>query len=88
LYKDRQNILLMCMSCDLTLRPTQTGMPMIMAGTVMPATRAIPTGAPTKVPNCHRIFFFRLQGFLPQKVHPDGLREKQVDDIRCDGGWE
>jgi len=53
---------------------------------VMPATRAIPTGAPTKVPNCHRIFFFRLQGFLPQKVHPDGLREKQVDDIRCDGG--
>ena len=49
-------------------------MPMIIAGMAMPAMRAIPTGAPTNVPSCHRIFFFLLQGFFPQKVQPDGLR--------------
>ena len=48
-----------------------------MAGTAIPAIRAIPTGAPTKVPNCHRIFFLRLHGFLPQNVHPDGLQETE-----------
>lgn len=42
----------------------------------MPATRAIPTGAPTSVPNCHKIFFLRDHGFLPQKVQPDGLKLK------------
>lgn len=52
-------------------RPTQTGIPMIMAGMEMPAIRAIPTGAPTRVPSCHISFFFRLQGFLPQNVHPN-----------------
>ena len=51
--------------------PTQTGIPMIMAGMEMPAIRAIPTGAPTRVPNCHINFFFLLQGFLPQKVQPE-----------------
>jgi len=40
----------------------------------MAAIRLIPTGAPTNVPSCQRIFFFRLQGFLPQKVQPDGLQ--------------
>ena len=54
--------------------PTQQGMPMIMAGTAMPAKRAIPTGAPTRVPSCQKSFFFRDQGFFPQKVQPDGLR--------------
>lgn len=48
--------------------------PIIMAGTVIPATNAMPTGAPTKVPSCHRIFFFLDQGFFPQKVHPEGLK--------------
>lgn len=47
---------------------------MIIAGTAIPATSAIPSGAPTRVPSCHSSFFFRDQGFLPQKVHPDGLR--------------
>lgn len=41
----------------------------------MPAMRVMPTGAPIKVPSCHRIFFFRLQGFFPQNVQPDGLWE-------------
>ena len=50
--------------------PTQTGIPMIMAGMEMPAIRAIPTGAPTRVPSCHISFFFRLQGFFPQNVQP------------------
>lgn len=44
-----------------------------MAGTAMPANRPIPTGAPTRVPNCHKIFFFRDQGFFPQNVQPEGL---------------
>ena len=56
-----------------TFLPTYTGMPMIMAGMAMPAMRAMPTGAPTSVPSCQRIFFFRLHGFLPQNVQPDGL---------------
>lgn len=51
---------------------------MIIAGTAMPATRPIPTGAPTKVPSCHKIFFFRDHGFLPQNVQPDGLKGKNV----------
>lgn len=49
-------------------------MPIIIAGMAMPAMRAMPTGAPTNVPSCQRIFFFLLQGFFPQKVQPDGLR--------------
>lgn len=44
-----------------------------MAGTAIPATRAIPTGAPTKVPSCQSSFFLRDHGFFPQNVHPDGL---------------
>lgn len=48
-----------------------------MAGTAIPATNAIPTGAPTNVPSCHRSFFFRDHGFFPQNVHPDGLKQKQ-----------
>lgn len=44
-----------------------------MAGTAIPATRPIPTGAPTKVPNCHISFFFLDQGFFPQNVQPEGL---------------
>lgn len=50
-----------------------TGIPMTMAGTAMPAMRVMPTGAPIRVPSCHKIFFFRLQGFFPQNVQPDGL---------------
>ncbi len=38
---------------------THTGMPMSMAGTEIPARRAMPTGAPTKVPSCHISFFLR-----------------------------
>lgn len=49
-------------------------LPMIIAGMAIPATRAIPTGAPTSVPNCHSIFFLRDQGFVPQNVQPDGLK--------------
>lgn len=48
---------------------------MTMAGTAMPAMRVMPTGAPIRVPSCHKIFFFLLQGFLPQKVQPEGLME-------------
>lgn len=48
-------------------------LPIIIAGTAIPATKAIPTGAPTNVPNCHNNFFLRDHGFLPQNVHPDGL---------------
>ena len=62
---------------QLTFLPTQTGMPMIIAGTAIPARRVIPTGAPTRVPSCHRIFFFRLHGFLPQNVQPDGLKKME-----------
>jgi len=51
---------------------------MIIAGTAMPATRPIPTGAPTRVPSCHRIFFLRDHGFLPQNVQPDGLQERNA----------
>ena len=50
--------------------------PIIIAGTAMPATKAIPTGAPTKVPSCHNNFFFLDHGFLPQKVQPEGLYKK------------
>jgi hypothetical protein len=54
--------------------PTQTGTPMIMAGTEMAAISVMPIGAPINVPSCHNSFFLRLHGFLPQKVQPDGLR--------------
>ena len=57
-----------------TLRPTQIGTPIIIAGTAMPAIRAMTTGAPTNMPSCHNTFFLRLQGFLPQNVQPDGLK--------------
>lgn len=46
---------------------------MIIAGTAIPAMRAIPTGAPTSIPNCQSIFFFLDHGFLPQNVQPEGL---------------
>lgn len=52
--------------------------PIIMAGTAIPATNAIPTGAPINVPSCHNNFFFRDQGFLPQKVQPDGLQDSNA----------
>lgn len=57
-------------------------LPIIMAGTAIPATRAIPTGAPTNVPNCQSIFFFLDQGFLPQNVHPDGLKQTKKKHIK------
>jgi hypothetical protein len=50
---------------------------MIIAGTAIPAIRLIPTGAPTNVPSCHRSFFFRDHGFLPQNVQPDGLQAEK-----------
>lgn len=53
---------------------------MIMAGTAIPAKSAMPTGAPTRVPSCHRIFFLRDQGFLPQNVHPEGLKERKINE--------
>jgi hypothetical protein len=49
---------------------------MIIAGTAIPAIKLIPTGAPTNVPSCHRSFFFRDHGFLPQNVQPDGLQQE------------
>ena len=61
-----------------TFLPTQTGIPMIMAGTAIPATSVIPTGAPTNVPSCQRIFFFLLHGFFPQNVQPDGLKSQKI----------
>lgn len=45
----------------------------------MPAMRVIPTGAPIRVPSCHKIFFFLLQGFFPQNVQPDGLMETNTE---------
>ena len=60
-----------------TFRPNQIGIPMIMTGKATPAMRAIPTGAPMRVPNCHKIFFLRLHGFLPQNVQPDGLKSNK-----------
>ena len=62
----------------ITFLPTQIGIPMSMAGTARPATSVIPTGAPTRVPSCHKIFFFLLHGFLPQNVQPDGLKETEI----------
>lgn len=53
---------------------------MIMAGTAMPATSAMPTGAPTSVPSCQRSFFLRDHGFLPQNVHPDGLKKIKLEN--------
>lgn len=58
----------------LTFLAAQIGSPRINTGTDKPARRAMPTGAPTSVPNCQSIFFFFVQGFLPQNVHPDGLK--------------
>lgn len=52
---------------------------MIIAGMAMPAMSAMPTGAPTSVPSCHRIFFLRLHGFFPQKVQPEGLAGSNKD---------
>ena len=56
--------------------------PIIIAGTAIPATRPIPTGAPTNVPNCHNIFFFLDQGFLPQNVQPDGLKINTINILK------
>ena len=60
----------------LSFLATQTGRPIIIAGTAIPASSAIPTGAPISIPTCHKIFFFFDHGFFPQKVQPDGLKEK------------
>ena len=46
---------------------------MTIAGRTTPAAKAIPKGAPINVPICQSIFFFRLHGFLPQNVQPEGL---------------
>lgn len=56
---------------------------MIIAGNAIPATRPIPTGAPIRVPSCHRIFFFLDHGFLPQKVQPDGLIIEKHFENQC-----
>lgn len=58
---------------------------MTMAGTAMPAMRVMPTGAPIRVPSCHKIFFFLLQGFFPQKVQPDGLMEGNTEGGKKSG---
>jgi hypothetical protein len=55
---------------------------MVIAGSAMLATKPMPTGAPTSIPNCHRIFFFLDQGFLPQKVQPDGLKSLKSSELR------
>ena len=60
-----------------TFFPTQTGSPMMIAGTAIPAMSVMPTGAPISVPSCQSIFFLRLHGFLPQNVQPDGLTSTQ-----------
>lgn len=49
-------------------------LPIIMAGIAMPAIKPMPAGAPIKVPNCHKSFFFLDQGFFPQNVQPEGLK--------------
>lgn len=51
---------------------------MIIAGIAIPAIKPMPAGAPTNVPNCHKSFFFLDQGFLPQKVQPEGLKFKFI----------
>lgn len=60
---------------DLYFKRDVKTVPIIMAGTAIPATNAIPTGAPIKVPSCHNNFFFLDQGFLPQNVQPEGLQK-------------
>lgn len=57
-----------------------------MAGTAIPATNAIPTGAPINVPSCHNNFFFLDQGFLPQKVQPEGLQKTQLENSATEFG--
>lgn len=49
-------------------------LPIIIAGIAIPAIKPIPAGAPINVPSCHKSFFFLDQGFLPQKVQPEGLK--------------
>lgn len=39
--------------------------PIIIAGTAIPATKAIMTGAPTRVPSCQSSFFFLDHGLVP-----------------------
>jgi len=56
--------------------PINIGTPQIMPGTANPAIKAIPNGAPIKVPICHKSFFFRVQGFFPQNVQPVGLKKR------------
>ena len=65
----------------LTFLPNQIGTPMMIAGAATAAISPMPTGAPASIPSCHRIFFFLLQGFLPQNVQPDGL-ETNMDIVR------
>ena len=65
---------------ELTRPPTYTGIPIIIAGKTTLAANAIPTGAPINVPICHKTFFFRLHGFLPQNVHPEGLEINHIDE--------
>jgi len=57
-----------------TFLPIQTGRPMMMAGMAAIAMKLIPIGPPTSIASCSSIFFFLDHCFLPQKVHPDGLR--------------
>lgn len=57
-----------------TRRAAHIGTPIVMSGTAMAARRVMPSGAPMRMPSCQNNFFLRLQGRLPQKVQPDGLR--------------
>jgi len=57
-----------------TFLPTQTGRPMMMAGTAAIAMKLMPIGPPTSIASWSSIFFLRLHCFLPQNVQPDGLQ--------------
>lgn len=66
------------LSLRCALRPAHSGSPTSRAGSATPATTAMPSGAPASVPNCHRSFFLRDHGFLPQNVHPLGLKVRYI----------
>ena len=48
----------------------------MIAGIAATAMKLIPIGPPTSIASWSSIFFFLLHCFLPQKVHPDGLRTR------------
>jgi len=55
---------------------------MMMAGMAATAMKLIPMGPPTSIASCSKIFFFLLHCFLPQNVHPDGLRTN-IQYLQC-----